>query len=124
MASGSVLLIEDSHDVRDVIEEILSGYGFNVTLAADGRDAWEKINSGVFDLVVTDMGLPDTDGEELLKNMRHSSITTPVLITSGVDMKVSRTNWDDCTNYRLLLKPFNISEIKSAISDLLNKKIT
>lgn len=123
MASKSVLLIEDSLEVRDVVSEILVCYGYNVTLADNGLDAWEKVNTNAFDLVITDMGLPDMDGEEFVRKMRRNSIKTPVLLTTGVDMKKSRIKWDDFSNYRLLLKPFNISEIKTAISELLEKKV-
>jgi len=123
MASNSVLLIEDFPEVRDVVSEILACYGYDVTLADNGYEAWEKVNVRPFDLVIADLGLPDMDGEEFFRKMRRNSIKTPVLLTTGVDMKKSRIKWDDFSNYRLLLKPFNISEIETAISELLEKKI-
>lgn len=122
MASNSVLLIEDSLEVRDVVSEILFCYGYDVIVAENGQEAWEKVNTRAIDLVITDMGLPDMDGEEFYRKMRRNSIKTPVLFTTGVDMNKSHIKWDDFSNYRLLLKPFNISEIKTAISELLENK--
>ncbi len=121
MVSNSVLLIEDSLEVRDVVSEILFCYGYDVTSAENCQEAWKEINAHDFDLVVADMGLPDMDGDEFLRKMRRNSIKTPVLLTTGVDLIKSRIKWDDFSNYRLLLKPFNISEIKTAISELLEK---
>lgn len=119
--AGSVLLVEDSDDVREFIVEILTGDGFAVSTARDGNAALNLINSRRFDLVICDIGLPDTDGEKLLKNMRTNSIDTPVLLISGIRM-IEKKNADDHRDYNFIYKPFEINEIKEAISGLLNRK--
>lgn len=115
------MLVEDSEDVRDFVVEILTGDGFAVSTACDGKAAWNLIGSRCFDLVISDMGLPDTDGEELLRNMRINSIETPVLLISGI-RKFGKKGGNGYPNCHLIYKPFGINEIKQAVSSLLNKK--
>ncbi len=117
--AGSVLLVEDSDEVRDFVSEILIGDGFEVSTACDGRGAWSLINSRHFDLVISDMGLPDMDGEELIRSMRKNSIGTPVLLISGV--KIYEGKKGGFPRSQLIYKPFEVNEIKKAVFDLLNQ---
>ena len=122
MLAGSVLLVEDSVEVKDVIVEILLRNGFEVKSTCDGISAWEMITSQQFDLIIADLGLPGIDGQELLRNMRKNSIPTPVLLISGIKMD-RNVQCCDLSNYALICKPFEIKEIKKAIFGLLNGKI-
>ncbi|UCC78319.1 MAG: response regulator [Candidatus Zixiibacteriota bacterium] len=117
--AASVLLVEDSDDVRDFVSEILTGEGFSVSTARNGLSAWSLISSRYFDLVISDMGLPDMDGEELLRNMRRNSIGTPVLLISGV--RINEAKESGFPDSQLIYKPFEVNEIKKAIFDLLNQ---
>jgi DNA-binding response OmpR family regulator len=123
MPAGSVLLVEDSIEVREVIVEILLCNGFKVKSTSDGISAWEMITSRRFDLIIADMGLPGMDGGELLKNMRKNSIPTPVLLVSGVKMN-KNIQHRGLSNYAVIYKPFDVNEIKKALFGLLNKKIS
>jgi DNA-binding response OmpR family regulator len=118
--AGSVLLVEDSEEVRDFVSEILAKDGFEVSTACDGLGAWSLINSRHFDLVISDMGLPDMDGEELLRSMREKSIDVPVLLISGI-RNVRKE--DIFPHSQLIYKPFEVNEIKKAIFDLLDQNI-
>lgn len=116
--AGSVLLVEDSVEVREILAEILAQEHFAVVSAGDGLRAWELIKSRSFDLVISDLGLPGIDGGELLRKMRENSISTPVLLTCGVKAK-KITERGVFHHYSLIYKPFEINEIKTAIYDLL-----
>ena len=121
MQAGNVLLVEDSIEVRDLVAGILTHNGYTVSISCDGFNAWEMMTSNYFDLVISDLGLPGLDGKELLKNMRKNSIETPVLLISGVKIG-ENSDLDVISNCRLIHKPFEINEIKNAVSSLLNKK--
>ncbi len=122
MSRGRVLIVEDVKEVRDVVGEIVTRFGYDINLAASGEDAWKMMKSDCFDLIISDIGLPRMRGDELLINMRNQSIETPVILTAGVDLSGSSINWDVLTNYKLLRKPFKLNEIKKNISDLLSSK--
>jgi DNA-binding response OmpR family regulator len=122
MTGGSVLLIEDSSEVRDVLTDILVKDGYKVKSAADGIRAWNILNSESFDLIISDTDIPGMDGLELIANMRKKSIETPVLLTSGVNRIKKNKARNDLSRCRLLCKPFEIKEIRKAILDLTGEK--
>jgi DNA-binding response OmpR family regulator len=117
----SVLLVEDSGEVRDLILEILTREGYEVKSTDNGLTAWEILNSETFDLVISDMDIPGMDGPQLMQKMRSKSVRTPVLLTSGVKLAQSQLDRGDFPPYRLLCKPFGINEIKEAITELLDE---
>lgn len=116
MSDGAVLLVEDSRDVRNVVAEIVSLFGYDVTKTDDGIEAWREISRNAFDLVITDMGLPKMGGEELLRKMRAKNIDTPVIIIAGVDIKKSKRRFSGISSYSFIGKPFKIEELEAEIS--------
>ena len=118
-----ILLVEDHQEVRFLTNEILSTNGYSVfavSCAKDALAAYEKENGG-FDLVLTDVGLPDKSGvwlvEELLKRANM-----PVLFCSGYTDE--KSNWDyiRSRNFRFLRKPFSIPDLLSAVKEVLDGK--
>ena len=68
---SSVLLVEDQDDLRDALsDQLLVTQEFMVAQAANGQEALHHIAQKSFDLIILDVGLPDTDGRELCKVMR------------------------------------------------------
>lgn len=119
MSGGTVLLVEDSRDVRNVVAEIVSLLGYDVTLASDGVEAWKKLSEGRYDLVITDMGLPQMGGEDLIRKMRIEDINLPVILIAGVDAKTGKRKLEELPNCSFIQKPFKIEELKSIITESL-----
>ncbi len=116
MSDGAVLLVEDSKDVRNVVAEMVSLFGYDVTKTDDGIEAWREISRNTFDLVITDMGLPKMGGEELLHKMRAKNIDTPVIIIAGVVIRKGNKRLAGLSSYSLIRKPFMIEELEAEIS--------
>jgi two-component system, chemotaxis family, sensor kinase CheA len=72
-ATPTILLVEDSVVIRTQLQRILGGAGYQVTVAVDGLEGWEKLQSGKFDLVVSDVEMPRWSGLELTKQIRTRS---------------------------------------------------
>lgn len=128
MSKGSLLIVEDSQDVRNVIAEVVSLFGYDVSVAGDGLEAWQKLVSSSYDLIITDLGMPKMGGEDLVKKMRQSGIDTPVILIAGVHIQKEKYNDDILANCRFVRKPFTIEDIEQAISgylkaDLKKKKL-
>lgn len=119
MSKGSILVVEDSQDVRNVMAEIVSLFGYDVSVAGDGLEAWRKMASSSYDLIITDMGMPKMGGEDLVKNMRQGGIDTPVILIAGVGIRSGQSGWDALTNCRFVQKPFTVEDIEQAISGYL-----
>lgn len=86
-----VLVVDDSVTTRMLEKNILETRGFKVTVAVDGREAWDLIQSREFDLVVTDIEMPEMDGFALTERIKKSEkyAMLPVIIVS------SRSNEED-----------------------------
>jgi len=81
-----LLLVDDDEDLREALsEQLVTTEDFDVFEAGTGHEAMDKVKAGIFDLVILDVGLPDTDGRELCKRMRKAGVKCPVLMLTGHD---------------------------------------
>ena len=81
-----VLLIDDDEDLRQALsEQLLMTENFDVHEGASGTEALEKIKQHSYDLLVLDVGLPDTDGRELCRLIRKQGVKCPILMLTGHD---------------------------------------
>jgi CheY-like chemotaxis protein len=81
--TANVLLVEDSPEVSLSVREILNGAGHSVDEATNGKEGLDKITSGTYDLVVSDIWMPEMDGIALLKEIRGAGNDVPVVVISG-----------------------------------------
>jgi two-component system, chemotaxis family, CheB/CheR fusion protein len=79
-----VLVIEDAQDIREVFTLLLRAEGADVESASNGREATELIAQQQFDVVLSDLGLPDIPGDVLIRELRSRSARgTRVLVVTG-----------------------------------------
>ena len=86
MSNIKVLIADDEKDVLEIMEKKISAAGYIVVTAADGQEAWEKIQSEVPDIILLDLTMPKMDGFTVLKNLREKPPTAkwqPVIIISA-----------------------------------------
>jgi DNA-binding NtrC family response regulator len=81
--NGSILLVEDDADIREVVRDTLCCAGFSVDTARDGVEAVEKVQDTGFDLILSDLMMPRMDGMELLKQVKQIRPDTNVIIMTG-----------------------------------------
>ena len=94
---SSVLLVEDQDDLRDALsDQLLVTQEFMVEQAANGQEALHHIAQKSFDLIILDVGLPDTDGRELCKVMRKQNVKCPIVMLTGHD-------WPMCCIHKRLI---------------------
>ena len=118
----SLLVVDDDADIRQIIGLVLESAGYRVVSAVDGRDALRVFNSQPFELIITDMLMPGSDGLELLSAVKKSGTTTKVLMMSGGGMigvndylKVAKK----LGAHAVLEKPFTAETLLSAVAELL-----
>ncbi len=81
-----ILLVDDDEDLREALsEQLVMTEDFDVFEASTGTEANEKAKAGLYDLVILDVGLPDTDGRELCRRMRKQGVKCPILMLTGHD---------------------------------------
>lgn len=87
-----VLVVDDSVSVRELERQLLKGAGFDVELATDGMDGWQRVRDRPFDLVITDVDMPRMDGIELTRSIKQDPRlkAIPVVIVSYRDRAEDR----------------------------------
>jgi CheY-like chemotaxis protein len=120
-----ILLVEDETALRAAARRMLAGAGYHILEARHGEDALEIIaNEGAVDLLVTDMIMPQMGGRDLADQVRVQFPGTPVLFMTGyTDDELLRRGALE-KDARVLRKPFQASELLSAVADLLNRTST
>lgn len=78
-----ILLVDDEEKMRNLLSMMLEGKGFKVDKAIHGRDAMDQMKNTVYDLVVSDIKMPEMDGKELIQAMRKKKILTPVIFITA-----------------------------------------
>lgn len=113
----SILAVDDSASMRQMVSFTLKGAGYHVIEAADGQEAYEKAMAQSVDLVLTDQNMPGMDGVTLVKNLRElpSYASTPILIltTESSDEMKSKGRAAGATGW--LVKPFDPSKLLEVI---------
>ena len=102
-----VLLIDDDEDLRQALsEQLLMTEDFDVHEGASGTEALEKIKQHSYDLLVLDVGLPDTDGRELCRLIRKQGVKCPILMLTGHDTDSDTILGLDAGANDYITKPF------------------
>jgi DNA-binding response OmpR family regulator len=78
-----ILIIEDDELVRATVKRMLEGDGHNVDIAPDGRDGVARFREAPFDLVISDVFMPNKTGIEALAELRQISTNVPIIMMSG-----------------------------------------
>jgi CheY-like chemotaxis protein len=117
-----ILVAEDNAALASVVRFNLQRAGFQVTVASNGRIAWEATHEEVFDLMVTDQQMPEMSGCELCAKLRavDEYRNTPVIMLTakGMELELPRLK-SELGISATFLKPFSPSEIVKAVEDLL-----
>lgn len=78
-----ILLVDDDHDILEAYNDFFEMEGFITTTACDGREGIQHINSKSFDMVITDVRMPNATGIELYEQIRKIHQNLPVIFVSG-----------------------------------------
>ena len=120
--SSKILVIDDDTAFCVMLKTFLQKKGFDVTNAFNGQEAEEYINKQVFDVVLTDIRLPDSDGLKILKQVKEISLDTQVILMTGYTDIKTAVNSIKMGAFDYVGKPINPDEILHTIGLALTKK--
>ncbi len=110
----NILVIDDERMISDVLQQALTIFGYNVETASGGSDGLRMFETGSFDLVITDIRMPDIDGIEVARCIRSSDRPqTPIIAMSGTPWLMNGNGFDFTIS-----KPFNIKILMEAVQKL------
>ncbi len=107
----SLLYVEDNEETRIGTMETLAIFFGEITSAIDGQDAIEKFQAGSFDLIITDISMPNLNGIEMIKKIRDLDLYIPIIIVSAYDETSNFTKTIRLGIEAYLLKPFLIEDL-------------
>ncbi|MDP6779070.1 MAG: response regulator [Candidatus Latescibacteria bacterium] len=117
-----VLVIDDEHDVRLPILQVLAKAGYEVEEAPDGHEGVERYRENPADLVIVDIFMPTKSGLEVIQELKRDFPSIKIIAISGVDVRdgldlatLTRAYEVD----RAIEKPFHIHDLLQAVRDLL-----
>ena len=117
-----ILLIDDDDDLREaLIEQFVMTEEFAVVEASTGADALRHLKNGLFDLLIVDVGLPDTDGRELCRLIRKQGLKTPVIMLTGHTTDVDTILGLDAGANDYVTKPFKFPVLLARIRSQLRQ---
>jgi CheY-like chemotaxis protein len=111
---SSILVIDDERVVLNVIETALTTFGHRVEVADGGSEGIKKFDKGLYDLVITDLIMPNIDGRDVVDHIRKSTRRqTPIIGISGTPWLLDEIDVD-----HVLAKPFRIQALLETVKYL------
>jgi two-component system, OmpR family, response regulator QseB len=116
-----VLVVEDDRMIAKGLHTALRQDGYAVDGVSDGRSASEALRGSKFDLVLLDLGLPERDGLEVLRDLRRRGDATPVIIVTARDDIENRIEGLDAGADDYIVKPFDLDEVAARMRSVLRR---
>jgi two-component system response regulator QseB len=116
-----VLVVEDDRMIAKGLHTALKQDGYAVDGVSDGRSAAAALRSSRFDVVLLDLGLPERDGLEVLRELRSRGDATPVIILTARDDVQSRIQGLDAGADDYIVKPFDLDEVAARMRSVLRR---
>lgn len=117
-----ILIVEDEKDLSMILSEMLEMEGYYVDAAYDGVSGLDNALSGIYDIILLDVMLPEMDGIQVLSEIRRNKVTTPVLMLTAKSQIEDKVTGLDNGADDYLTKPFNTKELLARIRALLRRK--
>ncbi|NWG53521.1 MAG: response regulator [Hydrogenophilaceae bacterium] len=113
----TVLTVDDSRMMREMLLSVLRDAGFNVIQAEDGVDGLEKLAGAAPDVIITDINMPRMDGYGFIEGVRRDARhrATPILVLSTESDQAKKARARDAGATGWIVKPFNADSLLSAI---------
>src|SRR5512139_843885 len=111
---STILLIEDEPEIRRFLRTTLPAHGFRLYEAAKGRDGLTEAKSRNPDLILLDLGLPDLEGSEVIRQVREWT-ATPIIVLSARDQEQVKVAALDLGADDYITKPFGVNELLARI---------
>lgn len=107
----TLLYVEDNQEIREMNTEVLDKFFKKVDQAEDGQQGWQLFQNNVYDIVISDIQMPNMNGLELSRNIKEMSPEQPVVITSAYDDSPSLLRLIQTGVSNFILKPFAATQL-------------
>jgi DNA-binding NtrC family response regulator len=119
---GSILIVEDKESMSKMLKQSLEAEGFESTIAPNGARAIDKLKDGDFDLVLTDLNLPEANGIEVLKASKERAPLRPVIVMTAFGSIETAVDAMKEGAFDFITKPFNVDHLVLLINRALENR--
>jgi DNA-binding response OmpR family regulator len=119
VAAVSILVLEDEEHIRTMLVEALSAAGHRVESAADGLKGLALFQGGAFDVVLTDLSLPECSGLDVARSVKRMRPETPVVLITGWGHLLDPERLRDSGVDLMMVKPFRLERVLAVVGDAL-----
>ena len=119
---AKILVVDDERGMREFLNIMLQKEGYGVTSAGSGKEALEYISQKTFDIVITDIRMPDITGIDIIKTVKESTPETIVIMITAYASTETAVEAMKQGAYDYITKPFKIEEIKLIVRNALEKR--
>jgi two-component system alkaline phosphatase synthesis response regulator PhoP len=116
-----ILIVEDEEDMLLGVQHNLEFEGYRTLTATDGHEGLEKALTGVADLLILDVMLPGLNGFDLLRELRHRKVHTPVILLTSKSLEADKLNGFALGADDYVTKPFSIQELLARVRAVLQR---
>ena len=119
---GRVMVVDDEENIREVLSNYLESMNYEVDTTEDGQEALNKYQKGDFDLIISDLLMPNIDGLELLKRIREIDKDVIFLMITGYPSIETAVDAIKKGAYDYITKPFHMEDVKLRIERAFEKR--
>jgi two-component system NtrC family sensor kinase len=121
--SQRILIVDDEEYLATVMREALEAEGYGVEVAGDGREALRRLGEGAFDLIITDVKMPNMSGRDLHGEIlrRAPAMAGRVLFSTGDVINPATMRFFEETHSHYITKPFKLSDLRRVVRSLLGQ---
>jgi len=120
--SGAILLVEDDFDTQKLIARILESVPYDVTIAGDGIEALTRLEQKDFDLILSDINMPNLDGFKLTEMINQKGIVAPIIFLTGSASEQDEIHGFELGALDFIRKPIRKELLLSRVHNVLNKR--
>lgn len=119
---GNILIVDDQKGVRRLLEELFKKEGWNVRVAADGREAVERVQETIPDIILMDVKMPNMNGLEASQVILKQHDKVPIIMmTAYGEIEVVKKALDAGVK-KCITKPFDIMVLRDMVNNLLKEQ--
>ena len=119
----NILAIDDQKIIRDLLESIFQGLGHDIKVASSGKEGLAFFQQDGFDLVITDLGMPEMSGWEVSQRVKEIRKETPVVMITGWGVSFDSEKIKEFGVDYLLPKPFKVEQLSKLIEQIRDEKL-
>ena len=118
-----ILVVEDSKPLREMLVHVLKDEQTHADSAKDGKEALDRYYNAPYDLIITDLNMPEVTGIELIKKIREQDDLVEFIIITGYASLESAVEAIKAGAFDYIVKPFKVEELKVAVRNVRDKVI-